>query len=332
MLYRLALMYVYFALLVGGRRLAKGPRRPTWSRRFETVMELVHWMAARWVGLKPEQIREEMARLTHPPSRERKRVAIAEVRVREIPGVWITPKSGKDLPVILYLHGGAYVLCSVETHLDLMARLALASRARVLGIDYRLAPEHSFPAQLDDALAVYRWLLSRGENPRRIVVAGDSAGGGLALATLLALRDAGDPLPAGAVLISPWVDLEARDESLERNFGDDLVGVFADSLLSFATSYAGGESLSHPLISPIHADHTGLPPLLVQVGDAEILHDQVLRLVEKTRAAGVETRLDVGQDMVHVWHAFARLLPEARQAIQRAGSFVRERTAAGLDQ
>jgi acetyl esterase/lipase len=212
----------------------------------------------------------------------------------------------------------------VRSHRALVARVAAASGARGLNVDYRLAPEHPFPAAVDDAVAAYRWLLEGGLDPARIVVAGDSAGGGLTVSTLLALRDAGDPLPAGGVCISPWTDLACTGESITSRAEHDPM-VQGPGLLDMAAAYLAGHDPRAPLASPLYAELHDLPPLLIHVGSAETLLDDATRLADRARDAGTAVELDVWDDMVHVWHAFAPLLPEADEAIGRIGAWVRGR-------
>lgn len=248
------------------------------------------------------------------------------VRVDNIPGEWIVPPGAANDRVILYLHGGGYVMGSINTHRAMVARIARAGQARALAIDYRLAPEHPFPAAVDDATAAYRWLVAQGYKPGKIVVAGDSAGGGLALATLLALRDAGTPLPAAGVGISPWTDMEGTGDSVTTKAAKDPM-VQKDGLLSMAKMYVGEQDPKAPLASPLHADLRGLPPLLLQVGEAEILLDDATRVAERAKAAGVNVDLEVWDDMMHVWHVFAKILPEGQQAIDKIGKFVISHTS-----
>ncbi len=247
------------------------------------------------------------------------------VTVNGVPAEWITAPGAVEDRVIFYLHGGGYVIGSINTHREMVARLSRASAARALAIDYRLAPEHPFPAAVDDAMAAYRWLLGSGVNPRRIVVAGDSAGGGLTMATLVALRDAGEPLPAAGVCLSPWVDLEGTGDSMSGNAAVDPI-VQRDGLVQMAKRYLGEAGARTPLAAPLYADLTGLPPLLIQVGATETLLDDSVRLDARARAAGVDSTLEVWDDMIHVWHIFAGMLPEGQQAIQRIGEFVKKHT------
>lgn len=243
-----------------------------------------------------------------------------------VEGEWISAPDADPSRVILYLHGGGYTAGSITTHRAMAARISRASAARVLAINYRLAPEHPFPAAVEDATAAYRWLLAQGIAAGKIVVAGDSAGGGLAISTLLALRDAKQPLPAAAVPISPWTDLAATGDSLRTLAGKDPM-VQGDPLREMAKMYLGKTDAKNPLASPLYANYEGLPPMLIQVGGAEILLDDATRVAQKARAAAVEVELEVWDEMVHVWHVFAKLLPEGQQAIDRIGRFVREHTA-----
>jgi epsilon-lactone hydrolase len=237
----------------------------------------------------------------------------------------LTP-GADDSRVLLYLHGGAYVIGSARDYLTLSAALGRAAGCRTVSIDYRLAPEHPFPAAVDDALAAWRALLAEGVPPHRIVIAGDSAGGGLALALLLAARDAGLPLPAAALLLSPWADLACDSPSMTTRAAADPA-LRREGLLAMAAHYLRGLSPTNPLASPLHADLTGLPPLLVQVGTAEILLDDSLRLAARAAQADVSLTLAVWPQMVHVWHFFAFMLPEGQAALAEAGQFLRARLA-----
>jgi len=244
-----------------------------------------------------------------------------------VPCEWVDSPEGGREGALLYLHGGGYTIGSVRSHRHLVAYLAGATGLRALSVDYRLAPEHPFPAAVDDATVAYRWLVASGVPPARIVVGGDSAGGGLTVATLVALRDAGDRLPAAAVCLSPWVDLEGIGASMTTKQDVDPM-VERHGLLRAAQAYLGGADPRAPLAAPLYADLRGLPPLLIQVGTAETLLDDSVRLAERARAAGVDVVLEPWEDMIHVWQAFVPLLPEAEQAIARIGSWVNERLRA----
>lgn len=236
---------------------------------------------------------------------------------------WVSAPDADSGRAILYLHGGGYVIGSINTHRALAARLSRAAKARVLVIDYRLAPEHPFPAAVDDSVAAYRWMLTQGLKPSRIAVSGDSAGGGLAAATLVAIRDAKLPLPAAAALLSPWVDMEGIGESMTSKDSVDPM-VHKDGLLGMAKAYLGGQNPRSPLAAPLYADLAGLPPLLIQVGTSETLMDDASRLAERARKAGVNVTYEPWQNMIHVWHLFAPMLDEGQQAIEKIGAFVRK--------
>lgn len=251
--------------------------------------------------------------------------AYQRVNAGGLPAEWAADESAAGDQAVLYLHGGGYVIGSVRTHRVLMAGLSRASGARVLGLEYRLAPEHPFPAPVEDAVAAYRWLLRQGYAPGRIAVAGDSAGGGLAVAMLAQARSYGLPLPAAAVCFSPWVDLEGIGDSMTANAGSSDM-VERDGLLFMANAYLNGANPRAPLAAPLYADLRGLPPTLIQAGGAETLLDDSTRLADAARAAGVAVELDVWDDMIHVWQLFAPMLPEGRQALAQAGAFIRKHT------
>jgi monoterpene epsilon-lactone hydrolase len=235
---------------------------------------------------------------------------------------WVSTEAGKQLPVILFFHGGGYCIGSAETHRDLVSRLCTAAGARALSVDYRLAPENPFPAAVDDGVAAYRWLRRQGVPASSIVIAGDSAGGGLALATLLALEEAGDELPAGGVCMSPVTDHTKSGESMRTKVDLDPM-VHPTSSTANSNRYLGGADARTPLASPLYADLKGLPPLLILVGTSEVLLDDSTRFAERAKAAGVSVELEVWDEMIHIWPYFAAFLPEARQAIDRMGAFIK---------
>jgi acetyl esterase/lipase len=239
---------------------------------------------------------------------------------------WISAPGVPTGRAVLYLHGGGYVAGSIKTHRDLMARVSRAAKARVLGLDYRLAPEHPFPAAVDDSVAAYGWMLQQDLKPSGIAVAGDSAGGGLVIAALVAIRDAKLPLPGAGVCLSPWVDLEGIGESMKTREHADPV-VRRESLTQMAAAYLGGKDARTPLAAPLYADLKGLPPLLIQVGDAETLLDDSNRLAQRARAAGVEVKLEVWPEMIHVFQLFASFLPEGQQAVEGIGQFLSQELA-----
>jgi acetyl esterase/lipase len=225
--------------------------------------------------------------------------------------------------VLLYLHGGAFALGSINASREWVGRLARATNLSALVINYRLAPEHPYPAALDDATTAYLWLLHKGVEPTSIIFAGDSAGGGLALSTLVALRSAGRPLPAGAVCISPWTDLALTGDSIQSKAQDDPILAPGD-LEMYAGYYAGDNERTEPMLSPLYADLRGLPPLLIQVGTDEILLDDAVRCAGRAREAGVDVVLETWDGMFHVFQMFS-FLPEAKRAVERVAEFVSQR-------
>jgi monoterpene epsilon-lactone hydrolase len=239
-------------------------------------------------------------------------VVYESINAGGVPAEWIsienqdgsTSVDTSDERVMMYLHGGGYVLGSRRAYRGYFSRVSRAAGTRVLGLDYRLAPEFPFPAAVDDSVAAYRWLLSQGIAPGHIVIGGDSTGGGLAIATLVALRYLGEPLPAGVACVSPWVD----------------------GLRISGQRYIGDLDWRAPLALPLYADLRGLPPLLIQVGTAETLLDDSTRLADQAESSRVKVELSIWEDMIHVWPIFAPVLPEGQQAIERIGKFVREQT------
>jgi acetyl esterase/lipase len=251
---------------------------------------------------------------------------IEALSVNGVSAEWSAIDGASPSTTVLFLHGGGYVIGSLNSHRRLASDVARAADARTLAIDYRMGPEHPHPAAVDDAVAAYRWLLAQGVAPERIAIAGDSAGGGLTAAMLLALRDAGDPLPACAVMMSPWVDLACTSESMTTKAPVDPM-ISPTELHGWASMYHGGGDLKAPLASPLYAELSGLPPIMLQVGTEEILLDDSLRFAERAKAAGVDVTLDVWDEMIHVWQLFSFMLPEAQQGIDRAGAFIKERVA-----
>lgn len=239
-----------------------------------------------------------------------------------IPALLLAKTGADDGRMVLYLHGGGYCVGSPETHRDLGWRLGDACGARVLLPDYRLAPEHPFPAGIEDAVTAYRSLLANGIAPQDIALVGDSAGAGLALATLVALRDAADPLPRTAVLLSPWVDLTLTAKSLAGNAASDAA-LSLPRLQQYADAYLQGTPPDEPLASPLFADLSGMPSMLIQAGGGEILLDDARHLAAALEAAGNRVTLDVWDEMFHAWHALAAVLPEGQDALAQAGTFVR---------
>lgn len=234
-----------------------------------------------------------------------------------------------DAGCIFYLHGGGYFAGSPRSHRHLTARLALTTRTRLFSLDYRLAPEHKFPAAVEDAVTAYCWLLDRGEDPARIVIGGDSAGGGLALATLLWIRDAGLPLPAGAFLFSPWTDLAATGDSLVTNDKSDQMFCGRD-VGRFSKVYFGEASPLDPLVSPLYASFHSLPPLRIYASSAEVLLDDSVRLAERATFDGVPVDLRIWSGLLHAWPVLVRFgIPESMRVVDEVAGFIRELLLAG---
>ena len=249
-------------------------------------------------------------------------VTVVSAKVAEVPVEWITAPNASEDAVLLFLHGGGYVIGSPDSHRHLVANLSEETGLQGLLVDYRLAPEDPFPAAVEDAISVYAALLTHGFEAEEIVVAGDSAGGGLVVAMMLAIRDANLPLPAAGICLSPWNDLTGTAKSLETNASVDPT-VTKESLDFFAGEYLGEEDAQNPYASPLFGDFTGLPPLLIQVGSVEVLLDDAVVLAERAKEAGVSVTLEVWDEMIHVWHRYYPVLQEAREANARIGEYVR---------
>jgi acetyl esterase/lipase len=305
------------------RRALRRPRRPGWSLRLELAQSVMRavLMRSKRRGVAWLRAAQEALPANLPLAGQ---VTFEPVTLGGVPCEWCTPRGRSPGRTIVYLHGGGFVIGSVAGYRDLLSRLALGADARVLGVDYRLAPEHPFPAQQEDCLAATRALLAAGADPKRLALAGDSAGGSLTVATLCALRDGGDPLPAAAALICPWTEPLAEGGSMEAHaafdFGDRAL------LAGWAHATLGRGDPADPRFTVANAKLAGLPPLLVQVGSVELLYDQVLRFDSLSRAAGVETRLEVLPEMFHDVHLQAALLPEGAAAVEAVAKFLRERT------
>ena len=276
------------------------------------------------LNLSVKEQRTRMDELARRGIRLPKGVTVCTDQAGGVHAKWVEPSGTDTQRVILYLHGGGYCICSPDTHRGLAARLALASNARVLLPAYRLAPENPFPAALEDALAAYRWLLAQGIPAQQIAVGGDSAGGGLTLATATSLCDAGEALPAALFLLSPWTDLTFSGESHQTRKKVDPIFGGASTSLEFGPAYLGVHDPANPLISPLFADLHHLPPTLIHVGDDEILLDDSTRLHEKLKAAGVDVQMEIWDGMWHVFQAFAPWAPEAQVSIEKIGAFIHQ--------
>jgi monoterpene epsilon-lactone hydrolase len=304
------------------RRVVHGPARAGWSWRVEITRTLMYQtlMRSKERGIPWLRAAQELMPIRSALLNE---VTFTPVDAGGVRAEWCAPSAGAPERTVVYFHGGGYVVGSVASYRSTLARLAVLANARVLGVDYRLAPEHPFPAAQDDCLAAARFAVAEGVDPARLAFAGDSAGGALVVATLCALRDAGLPRPAAGVLISPWADPLAQGGSMDANSGCD----FGDRelLVSWAESTLAGADPADPRFSVLGAKLEGLPPLLVQVGTAEILLDQGRALAERAREAGVEVELDEWSDMFHVFQLQADLLDEGAAAMDAIARFLRGR-------
>ncbi|MFO7965323.1 MAG: alpha/beta hydrolase [Desulfobacterales bacterium] len=289
------------------------------SKELKRVLEIVRSMPVN-EDASLQEMRAEMEKTAFLQP-EIQGVSFAPQAIGGVRGAWITPEAAEKNAAVLYFHGGGYCMGSINTHREMASRIAAASKTRVFIIAYRLAPEDPFPAALKDAETVYRGMLKNGRSPEKMVVAGDSAGGGLAVALLLRLKACKLPLPAAAVCISPWLDLTLSGDSMKKKRHLDHV-VRHELISKMARAYLNGEDPSNPLASPLFGNLENLPPMLIQVGTAEVLMDDSVRLAHKATAAGVDVTLETWEDMVHVWHTFAEILPEAGEAIDAIGSYV----------
>lgn len=249
-------------------------------------------------------------------------ITITPVDISDLHAEWILPAQTSKDKVILYFHGGGYVSGDCQSHRTHVAKFVQGSGVGALLFDYRLAPEHPFPAALDDALAAYHWLLAEGVDPAHIVFAGDSAGGGLCLATLLALRDQGEALPAGAVAISPWTDLKCTGDSITTKRAIDPLTP-GDCWTVFSNYYVGDNDPAHPWLSPLYGDLAGLPPILIVAGDHDVLFDDSARFITKAQAAGVDATLRVGEGLFHCYPVCGSFFPEAQQATSEICDFIK---------
>jgi acetyl esterase/lipase len=280
---------------------------------------IVKWRVKRKLrGVRDYRVAREIFRTD--PYKVPSDVNVSPAQVGGVPGEWVAgPRKKKT--VLLYLHGGGYFGCSPQTHRPITVSYAREGFL-VFAPYYRLAPEHPFPAAVDDAVAAYRGLLSKGYSPEGVVIGGDSAGGGLAVALLLALRDEGVPLPAGAAVFSPWTDLAATGDSIRTNA--TRCAMFHGPDIGYSARYYLGEmDPRNPLASPLYANLTGLPPMLIHVGEDEVLRDDSTRLAERARAAGVRVELKVWPVVPHAWQLAPHLIPEARQSLRESAAFLR---------
>lgn len=307
------------------RRLRGESRADSWPFGFEVARGVMrrHFKDSR--ELEPRELRERQENLARRPNLPVERVD------DEVDGVdceWFLAESGLDTEeaALVYLHGGGYIYGSTRTHAELLGRLAVRTRLPVLGVNYRLCPEHDVRDAREDVLKVHRELLEDGWSAENIVWAGDSAGGALAITSAIALREAADPLPAALALISPWADLHCDSPSYDEN--DDLDYGTGDMMRRVAEVVLDGQPADDPVLSPVYADLSGLPPTLMHAGGGELVVDDCRRLAEAMEARGVQADLHIWEEMVHAFHIFASVLPTAEQAIGELAAFLRSHVAA----
>lgn len=319
-----ALLFTFFAALIDTirRRLSDGPLRASWPFGFELV---VRYLRRDWESTSDWPTPRLRAALDARPYPKTilKQLDVRDGQLAGLEARWFTPRDARP-GVVLFFHGGSYHYGSIRTtHAEVAARVALEARVEVVGVDYRLAPEHPYPAQLEDARRAFDALLAAGRRADEIVLAGDSAGGNLAIELQLALRDAAEPQARGAVLVSPWSDLEMSGASFVEN--DPFDFGTRDVLVRQAEQFAGEVPLSDPRLSPVHADLTSLAPCLVTVGECEIPRDDIVRLAERLEAAGVDTALHRAADMPHNAPLFAAYHPAGAEAVRVIGRWIVER-------
>lgn len=256
-------------------------------------------------------------------------ITIEKLLVGKIPSTLIHAPNATKERIILFFHGGGYTAGSTFSHQDFLGKLSRATGLYILGIDYRLAPEHPFPEALEDALEAYQFLLKEGYSPEQIVVAGSSAGGGLAFSLLFALKEKGEALPSAVLGLCPWLDLSLSEDSIKRNSGKDIIG--GDRLQASVDLYLHMEHASQspavkkPTVSPLFGDPTGFPPIFIMVGSCELLFDEGVHFTKKLKACGVPVTLDIGEDMFHTWFLYAAQIPEGQEAIERMADFILSR-------
>ena len=290
------------------------------ARLLEIYFRLEHAFAPKGVEADVHKERVELDKLG-AMFKLPKGVKAVKVSAGGVPAEWLTPPCISNDRAVLYLHGGSYTSGSCNSHRSLVANIAVASKARALTLDYRLAPEHPHPAAVEDAVAAYKWLINGPVDPNHLAIAGDSAGGGLAIALLVSLRDGNIPLPAACVCLSPWTDLAFTGETWKSKLAADLI-IYPYKEHAFAGMYLNGLDPRTPLVSPLYADLKGLPPLLVQVGSDEVLLADATRLVGRAKQAGVNATLDEWEKMQHVWQFASSFIPEGRHAVEKIGEFI----------
>jgi acetyl esterase/lipase len=296
----------------------------SWQSHFIQKLIRMTWDKDAGPGFEAARLRNREAKLSARFARVPADVEVTRVMAGPVRAEWIEPKGAQFHRVILYFHGGGYTMGSLDTHRNLVARIAKAAGARALVLNYRLAPEHPFPAPLEDALAAYRWLLMEGLEPGGIAFAGDQAGAGLALAAAMTLRDNRAPMPGALVALSPWTDLALSGRSILRNAAKDPT-LSIEMLAYFAQNYLQGALPTNPLASPLYGRHGGLPSMLIHAGANEILRDDATRLAERAHKAGVDCSIEVYDGQAHAFQLFD-MLPEAEASVARLGAFIKSRT------
>ncbi|MBL4867095.1 MAG: alpha/beta hydrolase [Pseudomonadales bacterium] len=270
-----------------------------------------------------ERQRKAMEKTAFPVAED---IKVEPIEVAGLPAEWINAPDVDSTRAILYLHGGGYVMGSLNTHRSLMGEISRAAKASVLGLEYSLAPEDLYPTAVNDAVAGFKWLLSSGYSAENTAIAGDSAGGGLTMATMVALDNEGESLPGAAVCLSPWSDLTCSTETYKTRAEDDPM-IQQSGIADMAGVYLGNADAKSHTASPNFADLTGFPPLLIHVGDSEVLLGDSQDLHKQALACNVDSTLEVWDEMIHVWHAFHPMLDEGKQAIVRIGQFLQEKWA-----
>jgi acetyl esterase/lipase len=289
----------------------------------------IRWLTSRYIRrtdianapvAKMRKRLDQLGRLARPA----RHVAIEETSIAGLHAEWYRPEKATPGKLLIYLHGGAYTLGSCDSHRKLVTHMAQEGNIEAVMPEYRLAPEHPFPAGLDDAIAVYKALLDSGYKAADIVISGDSAGGGLSVATMLQLRHQGLPLPGAAVLISPFLDMSASGESMKTRAERDP-WFRPDEVEVVIRYYCPGEDVRNPLLSPVFANVAGLPPTLIHVGDDEILLSDSTRFADKLKTAGIDVELEVFPEMWHVFQLFVGKMPESKAAVKKIGAYIRSR-------
>lgn len=306
-------------------RMKRGPLRPTWSFMFESTVAMLRALAHRTSGLPPVELRAAWAALRPMPSPIFREVKRSPVVAGGVTAEWFEPVAGATSAVVIYIHGGSFIFGSIASHAEMIARVAVATGARVLALEYRLAPEHPFPAGLDDVMSAYRWVLSQGVAADKVVFAGDSAGGNLSLTALLRAKADGVAMPAATVPICPWVDLARQGGTMASHRVYDW-GVEAD-FPRWAETYAPGRDLRDPLVSPLFGDFSQTAPILVLHGECEMLHDQVEDFAARALASGATVTSRTYPDMIHGWMTLHPFTPEAQRAFDHVGEFVKRHTS-----